>query len=150
MASGFIGLKGLSELGAQMRDLSDDINVRISKRATNRAAELIRDLIAIRAPVAAKAYVHLGVDVQPGNIGRNVIVKGIPNGQTDLTAESIVTIRSKKQNAEARRVATFFEFGTVYESPKPFFRNGFDSGKVGAVGVMADTLQTGILRNVGK
>lgn len=144
MASTYITVTGLRELGEKLSGLENEVKLRLARKAIGKGANGVKKVIVQKAPVAAQPYVHQGQEVTPGNIGRNVIVKRLPQGQTQLTAESIVTIRSKRKNAEARRVATFFEFGTVKLQPKPFFRSGFDESKDDAVQIIADELRKGI------
>lgn len=149
MADSSFQIKGLRELGDAMRGLSDEVNYKLAVSAVGAGAQVVKRAIVSGAPVADEStYKHLGVTIQAGNIGRNVIQKRIPAGQTDLTAETIVTIRSKRNNADARRVATFFEFGTVSLTAKPFFRKGFDSSKVQASLKIAAALAIGINKKV--
>ena len=149
MADSSLQIKGLRELGEKMRSLSNEVNAKLCAQAVGAGAQVVKKTIASHAPVAKEAtYKHLGVTVEAGNIGRNVITKKLSKSQTPLTAESIVTIRTKRKYAEARRVATFFEFGTINLAPKSFFRKGFDESKGAASVKIAETLARGIALKV--
>ena len=152
MADAFQSVKGLREMGEAMRRLTEAVNNKISGRATNAGAQVIKTLAKQKAPVASEPYRSEKVTVPPGNIGRNVIVKKIPKGQTNLTSEHIVTVRSKGAGVIGHpyRTAIFNEFGTVKMDPKAFMRPAFDGGKSSAVDAITHELASGIEAEANK
>lgn len=136
-----VEIKGLRELGEAMKDLGDDIGLKIARAATNAGAQVIKRRAKELAPVAPEAYVIDGVLVQPGNIGKNIVVKRVQRGQTPLTSEHVVTVRGKAKYGYASRVGALQEFGTVKQSPQPFMRPAFDQEKGFAVQKIRETLK---------
>lgn len=136
-----VEVKGLKELGLRLKELSADMQGKIARSATNAGAQVIKKRVIELAPVAHAPY-KVGHDViQPGNIGKNVIVKRLPPAQTNLTSEHIVTVQNKKSKGQPYRAAIFNEFGTVKMSPRPFFRPAFDDEKGFAVSAIRARLK---------
>lgn len=119
-----IEVKGLRELGMKFKQLDYDVQSKIARAATNAGAQVMRKAIAKNAPVAEEAYKQPGVIVQPGNLGRNVVVKRLKESETPATSEHLVVMRGKRKYGYASRVGSLQEFGTVEQAPQPFFRPG--------------------------
>lgn len=142
-----VEILGLQELGVRMRALAAAMNNKISGRATGAGAQVIKREIKANAPIAKEAYKdEQGRLVQPGNIGKNVIIKKLSKNQTQLTSEHIVTIRHKGAGVigSPYRTAIFNEFGTVKMSPNSFFRRSFDAKKFSAADAIVEQLRIAI------
>lgn len=136
-----IEIKGLRELGEAMKALGDDIGLKIARSATNAGAQVIKRRAKELAPVAPEPYEIEGVVVQPGNIGKNIVVKRLKRNQTQLTSEHVVTVRGKAKYGYASRVGALQEFGTVHHPAQPFMRPAFEQEKGFAVQKMRETLK---------
>ena len=136
-----IEIKGLRELGEAMKALGDDIGLKIARSATNAGAQVIKRRAKELAPVAPESYEIEGVVVQPGNIGKNIVVKRLKRNQTQLTSEHVVTVRGKAKYGYASRVGALQEFGTVHHPAQPFMRPAFEQEKGFAVQKMRETLK---------
>ena len=135
-----IEVRGLRELGEAMRTLSADVARRVSRQATNAGAQLIKR--------AAVANIDRSPSVDTGSLRGAVIVKKIPDKQTALTSEHIVTVRGrgKPKTKKGRKIdrapyASLLEFGTVNMPAEPFLRPAFEGAKNDAVGAIADKLR---------
>lgn len=132
-----VEVKGLRELGEAFKLLASDIQNKVARAATNAGAQIIKKRAKELAPIAPEAYEvrknkgDSPVLVQPGNIGKNIVVKRVT--RTNLTSEHVVAIRGKKKDGYANRIAVLQEFGTVKQSPQPFMRPAFDQEKGFAV-----------------
>lgn len=139
-----IEVKGLRQLGDAMSLLSADIAKKISFAGVLAGAAIIKKSAQAKAPIAEAAYIarqkngDKGVLVQPANIARNIVNKRI---KSSLTAEYIVTVRGKRKDGYAARIARLQEFGTVKQSPQPFLRPAFDADKENAVTAIKDRLE---------
>lgn len=138
-----VRVEGLRELGERMRRLSSEVALKVSARATNKAAQLIKK--------QAKTNIQTSPSVDQGDLLRSVIVKKIPKSQTNLTSEHIVTVRGRgkkvKEGAKAQATAPhahLVEFGTVHMPAEPFLRPAFQQEKGFAFGVIKSTLEEGI------
>jgi len=144
-----VEVKGLRALGLALKALDNDIGVKIARSVTNAGAQVIKKRAKAAAHVAAnayKAYPQAGakpIDVDPGNVPNNIVVKRV---KSKLTSEHIVTVRGKKKYKYAARTAIFMEFGTVKQRAYPFMRPAFDGGKREALDVMIKRLQRRIAR----
>ncbi len=147
-----VQVQGLSQLGQSLKSLGADMQARVARRATNAAAQVVKKSVisAVDDPRAKKPYTVEGELVFPGNISRNVIVKRIPPGETDLTSEHIVTVRGKAAHGYASRIASLKEWGTVKEAPTPFMTPGYERSKGEAYEAMADSLRTDIAAGAKK
>lgn len=145
-----ISVKGLSELGASLQALADDVALRVCARATFKGARFIKDLAITRAPAWPVAHKLKDVEVPPGNLKKQIIVKKVAKNKTYLTAEYLVTVRGKKKDFYAARYGRLVEFGTVKMSARPYLRPAFDGGKEAAVGIIKDELNDGIDRAARK
>lgn len=119
-----IDSKGLRDLGKAFATLNADVQQKTARAATSAGATVFKKRIKALAPVAAETYKIEDVIVQPGNIGRNVVVKRVKPSETTATSEHLVVVRGKQKYGYASRVAALQEFGTVENPPKPFFRPG--------------------------
>lgn len=136
-----VEIKGLRELGEAMKALGNDVGLKIARSATNAGAQVIKRRAKELAPVAPEPYKIEGVLVQPGNIGKNIVVKRLKRGQTQLTSEHVVTVRGKAKYGYASRVGALQEFGTVKQSAQPFMRPAFEQEKGFAVQKIRETLK---------
>jgi HK97 gp10 family phage protein len=142
MASTFVQIKGLHELGENMRRLAEDMNVKIARQATNAGAQVIKKLAIQKAPIAPP-------DITPkipyGSLKKNIIVARIGKGRTTLTSLHIVAVRGGAKHNFASHVGSLQEFGTVRNvKPQPFMRPAFDEGKEAATSAIVDKLGKGI------
>lgn len=131
-----VEVKGLRDLGVRLSRLSSDVANKACRSATNAAAQVVKKPAISKAPS------------DTGNLKKNIIVRRIPKGETNLTSEHIVTVRQGKLTDKQKQrgikdafYARFVEFGTVKASPKPFLRPAFDENKSKAVTAMADKLK---------
>lgn len=141
MASSFVQIDGLRELGEAMRGLTEEVNLRLSRSATNKGAQFIKELAIAKAPAWPEPHILEGVVVPPGNLKKNIVVKKI---KSPLTVEYIVTVRGKRKDAYAARYGRLVEFGTVKMAPNSFLRSSFDKGKAEAAQIIAAELAAGI------
>lgn len=147
-----VQVTGLSQLGQTLKGLSSDMQARVCRRATNAAAQVVKKavIIAVNDPRADKPYTVEGELVFPGNISKNVIVKRIPPGETDLTSEHIVTVRGKAAHGYASRIASLKEWGTVKEAATPFMTPGFETSKGDAFEAMAESVRADVASGAKK
>lgn len=153
MADQRVHVSGLKELGKAMEGLSNKVALKISRSAVQAGARSIRKLAISKAPIAPEPYrVRAnkadkdGVLVLPKNIQKNIVAKNVKKSR--LTAEAHVSIRGKRKNGYANRVAILQEFGTVNSPAQPFMRPAFDEGKLPAVELVKQKLQEGIAKAV--
>lgn len=145
MASRTVEVKGLRELGLKLQAISKEMQEKVSRQATNAAAQVIKKGAKSRAPRADAPYYASGTEnvkvkgqrkrrsetdsvlVQPGNVPDNIVVKRLkPGSETDLTSEHIVAVRGKKKYGYASRIGSLQEFGTVQDpAGQPFMRPAF-------------------------
>jgi len=141
-------VQGLRQLGAEMRELSADMQQRISRRATSAGARVVKAAVAAKAaqqPTLADApYRQDGVTYQPGHIARNVAAVRVK--QPELTSEHVVAVLSNKRNGYAGRIAALNEFGTVKMPAQPFMGPGFEASRGEALQAMTAALRRGIKR----
>lgn len=143
---------GLSQLGQSLKGLGTDMQARVARRATNAAAQVVKKAVvaAVEDPRAQKPYKVEGELVLPGNISRNIVVKRIRPGETDLTSEHIVAVRGKAAHGYASRIASLKEWGTVKEAPTPFMTPGYESSKGAALEAMSESLRNDIAAGAKK
>lgn len=145
MASTTVHIQGLQQLGERMRKLSNEVNTKIARAATNAAAQAIKKQAIANAPAYFEPHKLEGVIVQPGNLKKNIVVKRVaPARAAPLTSQHIVTVRGKRKDGYAARYGRLVEFGTVKMSPQPFLRLAFEQEKGFAVQAMIDKLKSGI------
>jgi HK97 gp10 family phage protein len=144
-----IEVKGLRELGENLKALQTDMALKIAKSATGAAASEVKKIAKAKAVVAEQAYIvrakkgDAGVLVQPGNVPKNVIIKQIPS---KLTSEHIVAVRGKRKDGYAQRIGIFIEFGTINQAALPFMRPALDTGKGKAIAAMVKKIKIGIAK----
>lgn len=142
-----VHIEGLRELGERMRNLAADVSTRAARSATNAAAQVIKKEAVHN--IEAK---HL---IDTGSLHDAVIVKRIPSGQSGLTSEHIVTVRTRRTKRKTKtKQATawwggFAEFGTVKEQARPWLRPAFDTKKSDALDAMVDKLNSAITKAGG-
>jgi HK97 gp10 family phage protein len=119
-----VDVKGLRDLGLQMRSLSADMAGKIARQAMASGAGVSRKSIKARVPV------------DTGNLKAAVIMKRVRDSR--LTEEYVVAVRKgKTRDAKAAKkgegklgkdafYAHMVEFGTVKMRAQPFVRPGFE------------------------
>jgi HK97 gp10 family phage protein len=139
---------GLRELGQAFRALDAEVQLKVAGNAASAGARVFKKRIAQLAPVADAPYLVEGVVVDPGNIGRNVIVKRLKASETPVTAEALVVVRGKRKDGYASRIGSLQEFGTVNQPPQPFFRPGAEQSMEPAAQAVKKKLQQGIEKKI--
>lgn len=134
-----VKVEGLRELGAAMQALGNEVAKRIASGMTSAAAGVVRKDAIARAPEHDKVHTVDGVEVQPGNLKKNIVRKKVAKSKTRLTSEHLVTVRGKRKDGYAARYGRLQEFGTVHHAPQPFLRPAFDSKKMEAIDAMKKT-----------
>jgi HK97 gp10 family phage protein len=133
-----VKITGLERLQKKLRRLGDSVRDDIAKKATGKGAAIIRDEArdnAYKAPKPYKVYNKDGKGgktctvVQPGHVGRSVIMKRIPASERrGLASKHIVTVSNSKEIPKgARQIATFVEYGINMPQPHPFMRPAYDN-----------------------
>lgn len=134
-----VQVKGLRELGLQMRALSADMAGKVARQAT-----------AAGAGVARKA-IKAGAPKDTGNLQAAIVMKRVQG--TPLTEEYVVAVRKgKTRDAKAAKrgegrlgkdafYAPFQEFGTVKAPAQPFIRPGFEESVQPATDAIARRLK---------
>lgn len=157
MAKTSYEVKGLRELGEAMRSLSDDINRKISRAATNAAATVVRK-------AAQQNVVSLGL-VDTGNM--KAAIRTVRARRTRLTSEHQVGVRSgaglrsgdikggKTSDVKAAKSGRgalgkdafywrFLELGTVKRPGTPFMQPALAQNKEKAIQAMKDRIKARI------
>lgn len=134
-----VKVEGLRELGAAMQALGNEVAKRIASGMTSAAAGVVRKDAIARAPEHDKVHTVDGVEVQPGNLKKNIVRKKVSKSKTRLTSEHLVTVRGKRKDGYAARYGRLQEFGTVHHAPQPFLRPAFDGKKMEAIDAMKKT-----------
>ena len=134
MASVTIKVEGLRELGQQFARLSDDMQKKVARSATNAAAQVVKKLAKQKAPVSGP---EVTPEIPPGHLKKNIIVKRSRLRNSNLTSEHRVTVKGKSGEAiSPYRVGVFQEYGTVQHGPQAFMRPALDQGKSQAIEAM--------------
>lgn len=137
-------VKGLKQLGENLRMLGDEVGSKIARQATGKAARLVKDEEVRLAPEASADYVIEGTKVQKGNVKKQIVVKRVKANDTRLTSEHLVTVRGKKRYGYASRVLSIYEFGSVKQPARPVVRRAWDGKKQDALDTIVGTLRRGI------
>ncbi len=135
-----VRVDGLQDLQRRMRALAADMQEKIAFGAVLAGANLIKKEAIALAPVGDVPHSIDDVEIQPGNLKRNIVNKRVPKGQRQLTAEYIVTVRGKAKAGFASRYGAIQEFGSVKQSPRPFMRPAFEHEKGFAVAKIKEIL----------
>ncbi len=134
MASVTIKVEGLRELGQKFAQLSDDMQKKVARSATNAAAQVVKKIAIRKAPVSDPSVTPA---IPPGNLKKNIIVKRSRLRNSNLTSEHRVTVRGKASGViSPYRVGVFQEYGTVRHGPHPFMRPAIDQGASQAIEAM--------------
>lgn len=136
MARTVVRVEGLRELGEAMRSLGKEVATKVATSMTSAAAGVVRKDAIARAPEHDVPHTIDGVEVQPGNLKRNIVRKKVAKSKTPLTSVHIVTVRGKRKDGYAARYGRLQEFGTVHHAPQPFLRPAFDNNRMRAVDEM--------------
>jgi len=136
-------VEGLQALGESMRELSRDVALRVSRQATGAAAQVIKR--------RARGNIRSSPSIDTGSLLDAVIIKKIPNAQSRLTSEHIVTVRGRSKRGRKSKSkqsiaphASKVEFGTVNMAAEPFLGPALSAGKEEAVQKMVDRLKVRI------
>ena len=142
-------VKGLRELGVALRELGGPAAVRVCAGATGTAARFVKE--------QAKNNIRASPAVDTGSLLESIIVKKLPESQTDLTAAHIVTPRHRRTGAKKTRTrqrtaphALFLEFGTVNMPAEPFLEPALSRNIGRATQIMKEKLASGIDREAKK
>jgi HK97 gp10 family phage protein len=134
-----VEVKGLRELGLQMRALGADMAGKVARQATASGASVVRKAVKDRVPV------------DTGNLRAAIVMKR--ERQTRLTEEYVVAVRKGKRRdvTAAKRgegklgkdayYAHMVEFGTVKMPAQPFIRPGFEESAGRATEAIAKRLK---------
>jgi HK97 gp10 family phage protein len=134
VASVTIKVEGLKELGQKFAQLSDDMQKKVARSATNAAAQVVKKIAIRKAPVSSP---EMTPNIPPGHLKKNIIVKRSRLRNSNLTSEHRVTVKGRSGEAiSPYRVGIFQEYGTVKHGPQPFMRPAIDQGKSGAIEAM--------------
>jgi HK97 gp10 family phage protein len=144
MASSFVKMTGVRELGEKLQFLASEVQDKIGRRATNAGAQVIRESAKRRAPVADEDYEVRGITVRAGNLPEKIVVKRVRPTETPLASEHLVVVLAGAKHGYASRVGALQEFGTVKMQAQPFMRPAFDEDGPKAADAIVDTLRTGI------
>lgn len=149
---------GLEELGRRMRALTNEVNVKMIRRAARDAAILVRDAAKARAPVetgAMRDSIQVRRDRRSSTAGIEVFSIGvfkIPGGKYANT----------RFNRAHRRVGAsyqvdpptyyfrFVELGTVKMQAKPFLGPSLKQNVSAAIEIMRGDLTADIVSAVAK
>lgn len=141
MANGKVHIHGLRALGAAMQSLSLDVALKHASAAASAGARVVASEARRSAPK------------DTGNLARNVITKRLRRSETDVTAETIVTVRKGRVTAKQRQrglrdayYASWVEFGTVNAPAQPFLAPALPRVRANAEQAMAQSLQRRILK----
>ena len=141
MAKQVASVAGLQQLGQRFARLTEDMQTKVARSATNAAAQVVKKAAIEKAPKAT------------GNVAKNVVVRRIRPERQDATETYVVTVRSGKGTKKQREAGyadayywRFLEFGTVKMPAQPFIRPAFDQSKTQAVEAMKRVLQARITR----
>jgi HK97 gp10 family phage protein len=132
---------GLAELGRRMRALGGDIEGKIAFGAVLAGANLIKKEAIALAPVGHVQHEIDDVEIQPGNLKKNIVTKRVPKGQREMTAEYVVTVRGKAKAGFASRYGAIQEFGSVKQSPQPYMRPAYEHEKGFALAKIVEVLK---------
>ena len=135
---------GLRELGEAMRELAEDINLKIARAATNAGAQVIKKLAVTNA-----LAINRGTpDIDGEYLAPNIIVRRQRRPDQGLTSQHAVTVRHKGKIVDPANhtenpyaVGVFNEFGTVKMGAVPFMRPAFDAGKSQALDAIVKRLK---------
>jgi HK97 gp10 family phage protein len=134
VASVTIKVEGLKELGQKFAQLSDDMQKKVARSATNAAAQVVKKLAKQKAPISPP---DVTPEIPPGHLKKNIIVRRSRLRNTNLTSEHRVSVKGRSGEAiSPYRVGIFQEYGTVKHGPQAFMRPALDQGKSQAIEAM--------------
>lgn len=140
-------MDGLRALNDAFGKLGHDMQRRIARRATGKAAAIVKAAVAAKAaqqPTLADSPYRLpdGSIAQPGHIAANVIAVRVKNPES--TSEHVVAVRSNASNGYAGAIASLNEFGTVNMPAQPFMGPAWDATKYEASQAISHEVERGI------
>lgn len=137
-------MKGLRQLGENISRLKEDTRKKIAPAMTGAAANIAKKAAVGAAPQSDEPHFFEGVTIQPGNLKRNIIAVRVK--KTDLTAEHVVTARSKEKGNFASRYGSMKEHGTVKMAAEPWLRPSFENSIQNAIEAMKKAGERWVLR----
>lgn len=136
-------IKGLQQLGENMRALSNVVSNKLARTATGKAAGIVKRL--------AVQHVVTNPSVDTGSLRDAIVAKKASNQERgNLTSMHLVAVRQRSSGRKTKRKqssaphASLVEFGTRKMAAEPYMRPAFDQGKEQALKTMVDTLSSGI------
>lgn len=137
-------VKGLRQLGANMRELGNVTARKICGQMTGAAARVVR--------AAAKRKVQTNPSIDTGSLLDAVIVKKV---KTNLTSTHIVTARHRRSKKAKRKQSTaphllFVELGTVNMPAEPVLSPALTENLTKATDAMKEAGKRGIERAVAR
>lgn len=130
---------GLDKLAQNIKSLSEQTRKRIAPAMTNAAAQVVKKAAARNAPVSDEPHEIDGVQIEPGNLKRNVIAVKVRANKTRLTAEHLATVRGGTKGKFASRYGSMKEHGTVKMAAHPWMRPAFDTNISNCIEAMKTT-----------
>jgi HK97 gp10 family phage protein len=135
-------VKGLRQLGANMRELGDVTARKIAGQMTGAAARVVK--------AGAKQKVRTNPSIDTGSLEDAIIAKKV---KTDLTSTHIVTARHRRSKKSKRKQSVaphllFVELGTVNMPAEPVLSPALTENRTKAEQAMVDAGRRGIARAV--
>lgn len=142
-------MKGLRQLGANFKELSDVMQKKIAASATGAAATFVKNV--------AKQNITSSPAVQTGSLLGSIVTKKLRQSESGLTSAHIVTPlrgrRSKHKAKGKQRLAphaVFVEYGTINMPAEPYLRPALERNLGRVQDIMKDKLYVGINAAVRK
>ena len=126
-----VEVKGLRELGAQLKALSKDMQTKVARQAVSAGASVIKRIAKSKAPVSSP---EMSPQVPPGYLRGSIIMRKQRRPDRRLTVQYAVSVRNKGKLVRSDvaipyQIGIWNEFGTVKMAAQPFMRPAFDTGK---------------------
>ena len=130
-----VEVRGLKELGENIRKLSEETRRKIAPAMTGAAASVVKRAVVKNAPQSDEAHEIENIRIEPGNLKKNIIAVKIRK-PGELTAEHIVTARGGVRGKFASRYGSMKEHGTVKMPAEPWLRPAIDQNVGAAINAM--------------
>lgn len=137
-----VTIRGLRQLGENMRKLAEETNKKIVNSSARAGAVIVRD--QARANVDSRRLIETGL------MREGVGVRKLKRDERVKDGVAIYGVGVFKVKGQLAFYWRFHEFGTIYETPKPFLQPAFQSRRLGAALKIADTAKKGIKNAVNK
>lgn len=153
-----VTIRGQAELTAAFKHLDYAIKFKIGNHATLSGASAVRASIQRQVPVSRQGSKIGGVNITPGNLRRNIVVRRVKDTDSDLFSQYDIAVRAPRRlNAKQKatgRVGAYYwryvEFGTSKMGARPFMRKGAAAARAEAVERIKAVLLAGIQTEVGQ